>query len=122
MRLRITMIALIAASLATPALAQDLKKGLKAYKAGDYETALKEWRPLAENGHPGAQYNIGFNYLQGKGVRKDLVQAYFWFELAARQGRGIARQLRDGIANTMTPEQVAEAKSLVRTWLAQRQR
>lgn len=107
---------------ASPAMAQDLKKGLKAYKAGDYETALKEWRPLAENGNPGAQYNLGFNYLQGKGVPKDLVQAYFWFDLAARKGRGIAQQLRDGIANKMTAEQIADAKSRARKWLAEHER
>tara|TARA_Y100001934_G_scaffold263474_1_gene339234 strand:+ start:146 stop:286 length:141 start_codon:yes stop_codon:yes gene_type:complete len=45
---------------------------------------------MAEAGDPGAQYNLGFNFVQGKGIARDLVQAYFWFELAARQGRGIA--------------------------------
>ena len=27
---------------------QDFSKGFKAYRAGDYATALQEWRPLAE--------------------------------------------------------------------------
>lgn len=96
--------------------AQDLKKGLKAYKRGDYATALKEWRPLAEAGHAGAQYNLGFNFVQGKGVAKDLVQAYFWFELAARQGKRIATQLRDGISKKMTPEQIRQAQEMVQDW------
>ncbi|NKB59506.1 MAG: sel1 repeat family protein [Alphaproteobacteria bacterium] len=104
--------------LTAPALAQDMKKGLKAYKSGDYATAVKEWRPLAEQGHAGAQYNLGFNYVQGKGVPEDLVQAYFWFDLAARQGRGIAQQLRDGIAKKMTVEQVRDARAKVSAWLA----
>lgn len=108
--------------LMVSASAQDMKKGLKAYKSGDYATALKEWRPLAENGHAGAQYNLGFNFVQGKGVPKDLVQAYFWFDLAARQGRGIAGQLRDGIAKKMTVEQVADAQERVRVWLAAREK
>ncbi len=33
--------------LATPVLA-DLQAGVEAYKRGDYDTALKEFRPLAE--------------------------------------------------------------------------
>jgi uncharacterized protein len=30
--------------------AQDFDKGLAAAQSGDYATALKEWRPLAEQG------------------------------------------------------------------------
>tara|TARA_B110000908_G_C9988822_1_gene328830 strand:+ start:202 stop:345 length:144 start_codon:yes stop_codon:yes gene_type:complete len=30
-----------------PVSAQDYAKGLTAYSAGDYDTALKEWTPLA---------------------------------------------------------------------------
>ena len=106
--------------LVSGAHAQDLKKGLQAYKRGDYAAALKEWRPLAEAGHPGAQYNLGFNYVQGKGVAKDLVEAYFWFELAARQGQGIATQLRNGISKTMTPEQLREARAKIDAWDAKK--
>jgi TPR repeat protein len=118
----IILTAVAAFGLIVSASAQDLKKGLKAYKSGDYATALKEWRPLAESGHAGAQYNLGFNFVQGKGVPKDLVLAYFWFDLAARQGRGIAGQLRDGIAKKMSKEQVADAQERVRVWLAAREK
>ena len=34
--------------LATSAFAQDSQKDLDAHDAGDYATALQEWRPLAE--------------------------------------------------------------------------
>ena len=112
----LTLSTLILLSL-TGAQAQDLKKGLQAYKSGDYATAIKEWRPLAEAGDPGAQYNLGSNYVQGKGVAKDLFQAYFWFELAARQGWGIATQHRDGISKSITPEQLQEARAKVAAWV-----
>ena len=36
----------------TPALA-DFQKGLDAAESGDYATALKEWKPLAEQGNDG---------------------------------------------------------------------
>ncbi len=120
MRFHVSALPLAVLLFVLPAYGQDLKRGLAAYKRGDYATAIEEWRPLAENGNPGAQYNLGFNYVQGKGVEMDLVQAYFWFELAARQGRGIASQLRDGIAKQMTPEQIGCAKEKLGAWTAQR--
>ena len=118
----LTAVAVLGLIVSVSASAQDLKKGLKAYKSGDYAAALKEWQPLAESGHAGAQYNLGFNFVQGKGVPKDLVLAYFWFDLAARQGRGIAGQLRDAISKKMTEEQVADAQERVRVWLAAREK
>jgi len=50
---------------------------------GDYETALREFRPLAEQGHAEAQLNLGIMYSLGLGVPKDHVQAYVWYTLAA---------------------------------------
>ena len=37
----------------------DFYRGLAAYKSADYATALREFRPLAEQGHATAQYNLG---------------------------------------------------------------
>ena len=37
--------------LAAPISAQDFYKGVEAHQSGDYTTALKEWKPLAEQGH-----------------------------------------------------------------------
>ncbi len=41
----------------TSVLAQDYDKGLAAAQSGDFATALKEWRPLAEQGNAEAQLN-----------------------------------------------------------------
>ena len=46
----------------------DFNKGLDAYNDGDYATALKEWKPLAEEGNADAQYNLGVMYKNGWGV------------------------------------------------------
>jgi hypothetical protein len=64
----------------------DYQKGLDAYNAGDYATAMKEWRPLAEQGNADAQYNLGFMYSNGNGVPQDDVEAMKWYRLAADQG------------------------------------
>ena len=42
---------LILAESAGMGLSADYQKGLTAYERGDYATALREWTPLAEQGH-----------------------------------------------------------------------
>jgi hypothetical protein len=37
----------------------DFQKGVAAAKSGDFATALREWKPFAEQGHARAQYNLG---------------------------------------------------------------
>ena len=68
------------------AIAQDYDAGLKAFQAGDFQTALKEWNPLADQGHAGAQYNLGIMYANGYGVPEDDAEAVRWYRLAADQG------------------------------------
>ncbi len=46
-------------------------------------TALREWRPLAEQGNASAQNLLGFMYHNGQGVPQDYVQAQMWYNLAA---------------------------------------
>ena len=76
------MLLLIAAAL--PALA-DFQAGLDAFQKGDYMTAAKEWRPLAEDGDPGSQFNLGLLYLDGHGVPQSSAEAVNWFRRAAEQ-------------------------------------
>jgi TPR repeat protein len=70
----------------TMAGAQDFDKGLAAYEAGDYATALSEWTPLAEQGDANAQGNLGHMYSNGQGVTQDHAEAVKWFRMAAEQG------------------------------------
>ncbi len=60
-----------------------LDEGVAAYQRGDYATALREWRPLAEQGNAGTQRVLGVMYGKGRGIPQDYVQAYMWFRLAA---------------------------------------
>jgi len=76
--------------LAAPAWA-DFKAGENAYHRGDYATALREWQPLAKQGHAVAQYKLGLLYANGRGVPKDEAQARQWFEKAAVQGHADAQ-------------------------------
>jgi len=71
--------------LAPPAW-PDFQAGKDAYDRGDYDTALKEWRPLAEQGDADAQHQLGNLYRQGKSVPQDYAEAMKWTRLAAEQG------------------------------------
>jgi TPR repeat protein len=82
---------LLSTAVATPTTAQDYDKGALAYQAGDYETALQEWRPLAEQGNAQAQVKLGVMYVYGNGVPQDYTEAVNWVRLAAEQGNAEAQ-------------------------------
>ncbi len=62
------------------------KAGKEPIDRGDYATALKEWRPLAEQGEARAQTNLGVMYRLGEGVPQDNTEAVRWYRRAAEQG------------------------------------
>jgi TPR repeat protein len=64
----------------------DFAAGVAAAQAEDYETAMKEWLPLAEQGVAGAQSGLGDLFSNGLGMERDDAQAYFWHNKAADQG------------------------------------
>ena len=63
----------------------DFSAGMSAYQKGDYVTAAKEWRPLADGGDAPSQFNLGLLYYDGQGVPQDYAQAASWFRRAADQ-------------------------------------
>ena len=68
----------------------DVRAGIEQWRAGNYEAAIREWRPLAERGDADAQFNIGQAYRLGRGVPADPRTSNMWFERAARQGHAQA--------------------------------
>ena len=69
----------------------DLQKGLDAYDSGDYATALREWKPLAEQGNAVAQNKLGMMYRLRQGVSEDYKTSIkYWHQLATEQGSAIA--------------------------------
>ncbi len=113
--IKAAIVALVFA-FAAPVAAQDYETGKEALKRGDYATALREWRPLAEQGDAQAQFNLGHMYANGEGVSLDYVQAHLWWSLAASQRLERASKARELVAAKMTSEQIAEAEKLAREW------
>ena len=64
----------------------DLEAGLAAYARADYETALREIRPSAEQGNARAQSRLGTMYMNGEGVQKNTREGVRWYRGAAEQG------------------------------------
>ena len=94
----------------------DYQDGRTAYNRGDYATALKELRPLAEQGHAGAQYFVGYMYYKGQGVDQDGEEAVKWLRKAAEQG-DVKAQLRLGMMYRLgltVPKNYAEAEKWLR--------
>ena len=77
--------------LGVPSYSADFNKGLTAAQSGDFATALKEWKPLAEEGNAVAQNNLGLMYHNGWGVPQDDKEAVYWYRLAVEQGYAIAQ-------------------------------
>jgi TPR repeat protein len=68
----------------------DTASGMEAFRNKDYQAAFKEWKAAADAGKAEAQFDLGVLYAQGKGVRRDLTEAAFWYRRAAEQGNAAA--------------------------------
>lgn len=67
------------------------ESALKYYKEGDYQTAFRLFKKVAEQGLAQAQFNLGLMYYKGDGVTRDAKQAVYWFQKAAEQGESMAQ-------------------------------
>jgi uncharacterized protein len=61
------------------------KEGMDVNLQKDYATALKEFKPLAEQGNADAQFNLGLIYINGLGTPKNEEIAFKWFHKSAEQ-------------------------------------
>ena len=107
---------MLALGFAGSVAAGPFEDGVVAYEKGDYSTALRLFRPLAEQGDAAAQYNLGLMYASGRGVPQDYASAHMWLNLAAVNGDKDAVKARDMVAAHMTPAQIAKAQKLAREW------
>jgi TPR repeat protein len=72
--------------LSTTVSAANLEKGLAAFSVGDYETAMAECQPLADEGNVEAMFCVGRMYANGFGVPMDDELTLKWYGLAAGEG------------------------------------
>ncbi|MDQ8755273.1 SPOR domain-containing protein [Sphingosinicella sp. LHD-64] len=76
-----------------PAAAPSVEVGFNAWQAGNYDEAVRNWRPRADRGDADAQFNLGHAYRLGRGVPQNMNLAEQWYERAARAGHQEAQAM-----------------------------
>jgi len=84
----------------------------------DDKTALRWFRLAAEQGHAEAQLVLGAMYYGGYGVSQDYITAHMWANIAAVNGSEMASELRNAIAEEMTPAQIHAAQKRAKDCVA----
>ena len=82
----------------------ELKDGKAAYRAGDYQKALRLLKSLAKQGNASAQKYLGEMYYKGKGVPNDNAKAVHWFTKATKSPPAGMPPLLKGGAQTDPPQ------------------
>lgn len=80
---------LVSTVMLTPAHSQgkdSYNAGLLASEAGDYDTAVMNWHPLAQQGDAAAQFNLALMYHRGLGVAMSEATAVRWYQKSAENG------------------------------------
>jgi len=83
------IVVILSMGMTSSLFAQDFEKGRRAAGVGDYATAYKEWKWLAEGGLAIAQYTLGMMYQYGQyggGFAKNYNESINWYRKAAEQG------------------------------------
>jgi hypothetical protein len=79
------------------ATAEPLQDGARYFQRADYQLALASWRPLAIQGNPVAQNNLGIMYLDGKGVPQNTSEAVRYLSLSAAAGSSLGQNNLGGL-------------------------
>jgi len=75
----------------------DIGKGLSAFSAQDYTTALSLLKPLADEGNAEAQCAIANIYHLGLGVKRNILEAIKWYVKSSDRGYAVASNNLAGI-------------------------
>jgi TPR repeat protein len=83
----------------------------------DYETSVYWTRKAAEQNNAPAQSNLGLAYEKGRGVEKDLSEAYMWYQLASDNiYTQDTRDRRYKLGERLGPELMFEAIRRAKEW------
>ncbi len=85
----------------------------------DEKQAFHWFLRAADHGSLSAQAKLGFLYWGGRGVSKDVNQAYFWTVLARARGDEENKDLAAVLASGMTRSQAAAIEQQADLWLQQ---
>ena len=84
----------------------------------DYDKALRWYRLAAEQGNPLGQFSLGLMHLGGFGTLSNKLRAHMWFNLSGMHGNKDANEMRSGVAELLTKQQVGQAQKMANDCLA----
>lgn len=91
----------------------------------DYQKAIENYIAAAKRGHAPAQYVYGALLEQGWGVKQDLIEAYVWYALAAKEDPKVleavsmnfnARQAVETVRRKLNGHDLAKAERRLKKW------
>jgi localization factor PodJL len=82
----------------------------------DHASAARWFGQAAERGFVDSQFNLAVLYESGRGVQRNLQEAYLWFALAARSGDPAAARHLEQVAAQLDPLEVAAADEKLAAW------
>ena len=91
---------------------QHYKIATRAYRTGDYATALMYLRHLAKQNHKKAQGTLGWMYEAGKGVQRDYIMAFVWYDVAVANGHKKAHRNRNSAESKLDEDELKKAQAL----------
>lgn len=103
------------------ALARIYENGKGKLLPPDIGKAINLYKKCADAGEPEAQIKMGEFYNEGRGVTKDLTEAYVWMALAANalpkgEEKDKVVVTRIEISNALSEEQLTDARQRVSDW------
>jgi TPR repeat protein len=90
-RVFLASILLLVPSVSNFAEAATFRQGVAAFNRQNYVLASQILIPLAEQGQPAAQTQLGFMFETGRGVPQNYTEAAMWYRRAAEQGDSLAQ-------------------------------
>jgi TonB family protein len=92
------------------------KLAIADYRQGRYDLAATSWLWLANLGVVEAQIALAEVYKQGRGVLKNLTEAYKWLTIAHERHEAPVEDKRGEIAVDMSAEDIEEARKRAADW------
>ncbi len=80
------------------------------YRQEDYQQAHRHYLRLAENGDKHAQFKLAEMYAQGRGVERDIVEAYAWSSVAIESDNQYYRKTHRELSEQLDTQQLKQAE------------
>ncbi len=86
----------------------------------NYDEAIKLYTKAARQNYASAQYNLGILLREGRGIERNVIQAYGWFHLASEQDHSKAKEQLFSMVSELSANQTIKAKAWAKDQLVEK--